>query len=317
MFPNVSYWNRATPLLLLVLSACASTSESGEGDGGGVGAPPVIDTVTALTFANAGNDLMGITLHTVFSNQSFATPNPFALPNLAAAPVRVASACVPVTTGVDTSGLAIDSDGDGTPDDFTVDYGAGCTEIDSSGSALTFSGRYELKDTGHGILDYAYVPNELAAMVRDTATGHFFRQSVTAVETAHFIPDHATHQLDVTREVTFWEGADTVQVLVHTLAGSTFDPAPGAEFVRHGRLPEGTLHFGAEITFQDFSVAGEPIRFVYSTPTPIHLSHACPTGIDAGELFGAFRGDSRVGIRFTWDGCVPGTLHLFGITGGS
>ncbi len=314
MLPSVTYWKSPFSLLLaLGLSACASTSESGEGEG----APPVIDTVTTLTFANTGNDLMGITLHTVFSNQSSATPNPFALPNLAAPAVRVASTCVPITTGVDTSGLAIDSDGDGTPDDFTVDYGAGCTQIDSSGTALTFSGRYELKDTGHGILDFSYAPDDLSAMVRDTATGHFFRQSVTAVETAHFIPDHATHQLDVTREVTFWEGADTVHVLIHTLAGSTFDPALGAEFVRHGRLPEGTLHFGAEITFQDFGVGGEPIRFVYSTPTPIHLSHACPTGIDAGELFGAFRGDDRVGFKFVWDGCVPGTLSLFGISGGA
>lgn len=330
MFRCAACWKSAVSLLLaLGLSACAGASDMGDDDDGGAGPIPVIDSATVLTFANAANDLVGITLHTVYSDQELATPNPFLLPNFVAGPARVtgvmASAaqrmvrfstnCVPVTTGVDTLGHAIDSDGDGYPDDFTVDYGAGCTQIDSTGIAFTFSGRYELKDTGNGVLDFSYTPTELAAMARDTTTGHFFRQRVTSVESAHFTPSHAAHQMNVTREITTWSGGDTVHVLIHTILASTFDPAVGSAFSNGGRLPAGTLDLAGELTFRDIGAGADSVRFVYSTPTPIHLSFACDTGIDAGELLGLFLGDERVGFRFTWPGCVAPGLQLFGVTG--
>ena len=227
---------------------------------------------------------------------------------------QAASPCDPVTTGVDTLGLAIDSDGDGIPDDFTIDFGAGCTQVDSSGQAFTFSGGYELKDTGDGILDFSYTPTDLSAMVRDTVTGHFFRQRVTAVGSAHFTPSHAAHQMDATREVTTWSGGDTVHVLIHTLAGSTYDPDAGSVFSRHSGLQQGTLGFVAVLTVRDVSAGADSVRFIFSTPTPIHIAFSCGTGIDTGRLQGLLENAATVGFRFTWGACGDPLFEMFGTT---
>jgi hypothetical protein len=316
-------------LLALALAACADPIGMGDGDGGGGGGgeAPVIDSATMLSFANAASALMQTTLHTVYSDQGLETPDPFLLPSLAAMPrgiagalsvraapiARAASPCPPVTTGVDTLGLAIDSDGDGIPDDFTADFGAGCT-FNDGGQEITWSGGYRLQDTGSGVLDFSYTPTDLSAMERDTATGFFFRQSVTSVESAHFTPSHAAHQMDATREITAWTGGDTLHVVIHTLEGSTYDPDAGSIFSRHSRLQQGTLGFGAVFTVHDLGAGTDSVRFVYSTPTPIHIAFDCGTGIDAGKLQGLLEGDARVGFRFVWTGCITPAPELFGTT---
>ncbi|HEX7918954.1 MAG TPA: hypothetical protein VF454_06080, partial [Gemmatimonadales bacterium] len=183
-----------------------------------------------------------------------------------------------------------------------------------SGVAFTWSGGYRLQDTGNGLLDFAYTPVDLSAMARDTATGSFFRQRVTAVETAHFSAAHAAHQMDVTREITTWSGGDTVHVVIHTVLASTYDPTAGSSFARHGRLPQGTLGFAAVLTFHDLGAGADSVRFVFSTPTPIHTSFDCGTGIDAGVLQGLLEGDDRVGFRFSWPGCGTQLFEMFGTT---
>lgn len=313
---------------LALLAACGE--DGAPGDGGGPPdppPPPVADSATVRTFADGANALMQSTLHQVFSNQQFGTPDPFLLPEVApppglagvlgvrGSPRRVAAAhCVPVVTGIDTSGFAIDSDGDEIPDDFSIDYGAGCTELDSLGNAFTFSGGYRLQDIGNGILDFSYTPTDLTAMVRDTLTGHFVRQRVTSVETAHVTAGHAAHQMDATREVTIWAGGDTLHALIHTVEGAVYDPDAGSSFTRHGRLQQGTLALVAVVTFRDLRAGTDSVRFVYSTPTAIHTSFDCGTGIDAGRLLGLLEGDERVGFRFTWTGCITPIPELFGTT---
>src|SRR5437868_5931109 len=138
--------------------------------------------------------------------------SPYSVLHVAVA--RAAGPCPPVTTGIDTLGLAIDSDGDGIPDDFTADFGPGCSFLDG-GTEFTWSGGYRLQDTGDGVLDFSYTPTDLSAMARDTATGHFFRQRVTAAESAHFTAAHAAHQMDVTREITASSGGATLHGLIH------------------------------------------------------------------------------------------------------
>lgn len=330
MSRGLTRWYTLLLPLSLALAACGDPAGMDDGDDGGEdpGPMPVADSATMTTFANAAVALVQVSLHSVYSDQHFATPNPFQLPSLVALPpglegvlgghpgavARVSTACVPVTTGLDTAGLAIDTDVDGTPDDFTADFGAGCTQSDGAGGELTFSGRYELKDIGNGLLDYAYIPDHLAAMIRDTATGHFFRQQVTAHEEAHFSASHASHQIALTREITTWSGGDTVHVLLYTNGASTFDADPGAEFARLGRLPQGTLHFTSEFIRDDVGAGTDSLRFVYTTTTPIHVAFACDTGIDAGQLQGLIEGDVRVGFRYSWEGCVTPALELFGTT---
>lgn len=314
---------RITPLLLLLLAACGE-----EGRGGDVTGPPdppplpVIDSATVLRFTGTAHGQMQAILHTIYGGQDLGTPNLFLLPSLGApagvegvAPRRAAAreGCTPAQTGLDSLGVAIDSDLDGVPDDNTVDFGPGCSFLDG-GLEYTFSGKYRLRDPGGGVMDWEYTTTALAAKVRDTLTGDFFRQEVSGTETAHFSAAHAAHQMDVTLEITSRSGIDSTHLSLRTLEASTYDPTAGSTFQLHGSLPQGTLGLGAELTFRDLAAGADPRRFVLSTPVPIHTSFSCDSGIDGGKLLGLFEGDDRVGFRLTWPACGNAVLEVFGTT---
>lgn len=317
---------RPTPLVAFLsslllgagLAACVH-------DGGPVDRPdplplPVIDSARVFDFASTAENRMQGLLHTVYGGQHLGTPNPFLLPPLGAPReataqrfAAAASACVPVQTGVDTNGVAIDSDVDGVPDDVSVDFGAGCTVFDG-GLEFTFSGMYRLRDPGSGIMDWEYTTTSLAAQVRDTLSGAAFRQQVTGTETAHFSASHAAHQMDVTLEVQSGNGTDSAHVALRTRTASTYDPTAGSSFQLHGSLPQGTLGLAAELIFRDLAAGADSQRFVITTPVPVHTAFACGSGIDAGVLEGLFEGDERVGFQFTWPGCGAPFIQVFGTT---
>jgi hypothetical protein len=309
------------PFFALALPA-ALLSAGCDHDGGPSDPPPLpaIDSTTVLAFAGTSSNQMQGIIHGVFSGQDLATPNPFLLPDLGAAPaapvfsaVRAIAACAPVQTGVDSDGVAIDTDLDGVPDDNTVDFGSGCSILDG-GLEYTFSGKYRLRDQEVGLKDWEYVTTALAARVRDTLTGDFFRKEVSGTESAHFSPGHAAHQMDVVLKVASRSGADSGHVTLRTLTASTYDPTSGSSFVLGGTLPQGTFGFAAELTFRDIVAGGDSLRFVIATPTPIHTSFGCASGIDAGQLRGLFEGDTRVGFRYTWPGCGAPLFEEFGTT---
>lgn len=280
----------------------------------------MIDSAKVLAFAGTTNQQMQGIIHGVFSGQDLATPNPFDLPATAAArsgpslaPAAAIAACAPVQTGVDSEGIAIDSDRDGIPDDNTVDFGPGCSFLDG-GIEYTWSGKYRLRDAETGLKDWEYVTTALAAKARDTLTGNFVRQEVTGTESAHFTGAHAAHLMDVTEEVSSRSGSDSTHYSLRTLTASTYDPGAGPGFVLGGTLPQGTFGFAAQLTFRDLAAGGDSLRFVITTPTPIHISFDCGSGIDAGQLLGLYEGDARVGFRTAWPVCGTRTVELFGTT---
>lgn len=308
--------------LLPVLAAC--------GADGGPNAPtpaPIADSATVEQFSGLSLSAMQVVLHQVYGGQHFATPDPFLLPALApglsaarglALPLdrlmaRVSTVCKPVVAGVDSLGLAIDSDGDGTPDDFTADYGAGCVEP-ADGVEYTFSGKYRLRDTGNGLFDVEYTTTDLAAMVRDTATGDFIFQRVSGSESTHLSATHGVNQVDVVREVQVRVGADSGHVTLRTLAQSTFDPDGGSHFEAHGSLPQGSFGLQGELTFHDLQQGSDSVRFTLASTTPVHLAFACGTGIDGGALRGLLEGDARVGFRVSWGSCDQPAFEIFGTT---
>lgn len=304
-------------LVAFVLTAAACGRDEGPEDPIPV---PSIDSATVLAFAGTTSNQMQGIIHGVFSGQDLATPNPFLLPDLSAprtasafSAAAASAACTPVQTGVDSDGVAIDTDLDGVPDENSVDFGPGCSFVDG-GLEYTFSGKYRLRDQGTGLKDWEYVTTALAAKVRDTLTGEFFRQEVTGSESAHFNPGHAAHQMDIVLEVASRSGAESTHVTLRTLTASVYDPTAGSSFVVNGTLPQGTLGFAAELTFRDIAAVDDSIRFVIATPVPIHTSFACMTGIDAGQLRGLFEGDERVGFRYLWPGCGAPTFEIFGAT---
>lgn len=310
-------WSFLT-LALAILAACGD--DGGPADPPGPLPLPAIDSAGIFAFASTTENLMQKVLHTVLSGQSLGTPNPFLLPSLG--PTQVASAvplgravqvCSPAQTGVDSLGIAVDSDVDGVPDDNSVDFGPGCSFLDG-GLEYTFSGKYRLRDPGGGIMDWEYTTTALTAQVRDTLTGDLFRQRVSGSESAHFTAGHAAHQMDVTLEVAQRSGADSAHVTLRTLTASVYDPTAGSSFQLHGTLPQGTLGFAAELTFRDLAAGADSQRFVITSPTPVHTAFACGSGIDGGVLEGLFEGDERVGFQFTWPGCGAPFIQVFGTT---
>ena len=309
------------PSLLVIpilLGACAERSVAPT-------APPAIDSTTLAQFAGTGNALVENLLHTVYGGQQFATPNPFILPALPAAPMGLApaprgapalaaAACVPTRTGIDTLGQAIDSDGDGTPDDFTVDYGAGCSQSGGGSVIFTFAGKYEQQEAAGAVAGFGFTTDHLSAQERDTATGHFARQEVTGSETAHFAATSATHQMDVTFGVASWAGGDSSSVILRTITTSSYVPDGGTTFQLHGSLPQGTFQLDGQLIFTDLHARTDSLRMMISTPTPLHTSFGCATGIDGGVFQGLLEGDRRVGFRFTWNGCGAPVVERFGAT---
>lgn len=308
---------RSTLFLLIpfALGACAERSVAPT-------IPPAIDSTTLAEFVGTGSALTQDLLHTVYGGQQFATPNPFILPALSAAPSAIsmpqpgapalaAAVCVPTKTGVDTLGQAIDSDGDGTPDDFTVDYGAGCSQS-SGGTVFTFAGKYEQQEAAGSVAGFGFTTTHLSAQGRDTATGHFVRQEVTGSETAHFAALNATHQMDVSYAVASWSGGDSSAVVLRTIATSSYTPDGGTTFQLHGTLPEGSFQLDGVLLFTDVHAGTDSLRMVLSTPTPLHTSFDCVTGIDAGVFQGLLEGDPRVGFRLTWHGCASPVVEKFG-----
>lgn len=312
---------RSFPALIvpLLLGACADRSVAPTLPND----PPAIDSVTLAQFAGSGNGLVQDLLHSVYGGQQFATPNPFILPPVSVAPAGLpalrgapaasAAACVPTLTGVDTAGHAIDSDADGTPDDFTVDYGAGCSQP-SGGEIITFAGSYRQQEAAGSVAGFGFSTDHLSAQARDTATGHFVRQEVNGSETGHFAATSATHQMDVTLAVGSWSGGDSSAVILRTLATSGYVPDGGATFQLHGSLPQGTFHLDGALIFTDLHAGPDSLRMVLSTPTPLHASFDCVTGIDAGVFQGLLEGDPRVGFRLTWNGCGSPVVEEFGAT---
>ena len=107
------------------------------------------------------------------------------------------STCTPTETGVDDLGNPIDSDGDGIPDNYTVNFGSACVDEDTAGTQrMTFSGAIHIQDSGLGFFSFSLGLSNLGLKFEDPTTGDFTKVGLNGTEAAQFaaaLANHATH----------------------------------------------------------------------------------------------------------------------------
>ncbi|HTK55903.1 MAG TPA: hypothetical protein VL295_03715 [Gemmatimonadales bacterium] len=231
------------------------------------------------------------------------------------------SECVPTITGYNAAGDLIDSDGDGIPNDYKVDYGDACvSEIDGGIVRVTISGSRRLQDTDQGFRSFRVTTTDFVILVEYLDTDVVHRLELTGLEAASFSAAGAhyaqaatvkEHAVDPKAGI----DADTYRQIIET---AEFLPASGQALALHAPLPEGTLTYQADLGHMDPVDPLVPTRLFYhftiATPTALHYTPGCNGGdFTAGALHGKLNGGEETGFHLSWNGCTAlPTRELFG-----
>lgn len=222
------------------------------------------------------------------------------------------SECIPVITGYTAAGDLIDSDGDGIPNDYKVDYGDACiSEVDGGVVRLTISGSRRLQDTDLGFRSFKVTTDDLVIVVEyvDTHVVHTIQLSGTeegsfAATGAHYaqVATIREHSLDPR------SGIDDDRYRRLSESGE-FVPAAGLSLTLRAPLPEGTLTYQADLGHMDpiDPVVDERLfyHFAMATTTSLQYSPTCNGGdFVAGVLRGKLNGGEDTGFQLTWNGCT-------------
>lgn len=222
--------------------------------------------------------------------------------------------CVPTITGVDSNGVAIDSDNDGIPDDYKLDYGSACVSEDSAGTLRsTQSGSFRLQDIDNGFFSYGVTLDHERIKVENLATGAVQISTVNGFESASFADTGAHRLLVLDGTAKLVAGAN-----VHEHSGGfvrrvDFTADTGGVLTLGGSLPAGTLTFVAERQEVN-AFDGRNYSYFIRTPVSLHFVPGCAYQFDAGSLRGILNRNEAIGFQFTWSGCAQPTLDIFGDT---
>lgn len=336
----------------LVAAAASFALAACGGSDGGPSFTTAVDSATMDEVASSAYELVGTTFENVFlggepgiplpevsSGATPATPAartmayigrvermialrhpnqlPSAAPGLGIRMSAPFSECNPTETGVDELGDWIDTDGDGIPDDYTLNFGSACVEEDSAGvSRTTFSGSIRFQDSNIGLYSFKVTINHFKVVFLDIASGDNEQVSLNGSESFNATAALASHALNWSEGLAFTSGANHFAITFSDNETSTFDPDDGQSIAMGDPLPDGVFDLDA-----DYRIVGENsggdipgnFRMVLSTPTPLHYTMACD-GIVAGVFRGLFSGNETVGFTATWAGCGDPTVDLFGYT---
>jgi hypothetical protein len=235
------------------------------------------------------------------------------VPQLAGLQAVSWSECTPTITGYDGGGILIDSDGDGIPNDYKVDYGDACvSEVEGGVVRLTISGSRRLQDTGVGFRSFRLTTTDFVILVEYVDTDVHHRVELSGVEEGSFAPSAAHYSRSVTvREHTFDPKApadvDRYRRIVET---GEFVPAEGSALALGAPLPAGTLTYQADLGHLDHDDPLVPghlfYHFTMATPTALEYSPSCNEGdFVAGALRGKLNGGEEAGFQLSWNGCTP------------
>jgi hypothetical protein len=226
------------------------------------------------------------------------------------------SECHPVITGYDGEVLR-DTDGDGIPNDYKVDYGAACVTASDVDPFLrvTISGYRRLQDDGHGFRSFRATVKDLVLLVEYLGTGAVYRAVLNGTETGSFAAGGATYATDVT--ITEFRTAPEEpdrEWFRHVGIGLAFTPGAGKSLALKGLLPDG------DVAFQGGMQQVEPealdriwYDFALDTPTLLQWDPGCNGGdFTAGVFRGRYRGEDSTGFQLTWESCGEGVRELFG-----
>ena len=332
----------ATALLALALAAC------GGGKDGGPTFVNSADSTTIAALADQSNNIISASFSNTFQNGNPAIPLPakgattaqkaalayatyqrvagiltggrgVAVPAPAVGPFASSpfSECTPTETGVDSLDNPIDTDADGVPDNYKVDFGSACTSEDSAGTHRTVvSGYLQFQDVGTGFYTFKVTIGHLKFVFTDLTTGNSSTVAINGSETFDAAAALASHSLSYTLgETEHATGNPDVTFTIDDNEHSTFDPDNGSSLSQGNPLPNGVLDMNVDLRFLGASgVTANPgnFRMLLDTPTPVHYNTACGSNIDAGQLRGLLNGQGTVGFTATWSSCADPVVVIFG-----
>lgn len=281
---------------------------------------PVVGEPLVLTY-DQGTPVAAHTMVIRFLARAIASGSrPLAVRGPVAVPLfrslSPSSTCVPTISGIGPDSLPIDSDEDGVPDDWKIDYGTGCADLDSAGThGIIYEGSVEFLDTGVGFKSgKAIITGFRATTIGQEAFGTVVNWT-EGTETFDFTPNRMTDVMHLKFGQTIPGSADHWDNRVE----ASFVPDPGNALALGAPLPTGDFTYDGDvrhiIDHDDYGSVVPTYRMKVHTTDPLHLNTGCNGFVDAGQLEGWLNGDPQVGFRATFPGCgEPYVTEVFGAT---
>lgn len=294
---------RLLPPLLILLAACH------QGATGPSGFPPLTDSAAAAL--GKETPPFSYAMLAIFQQHGVAPPI-FVHSLEASGPAAPAltdsvlsSGCHPALSGaLDSTGVPLDSDHDGIPDDLTATYSrATCTLVDSvDGTTEWFSGTIHFHDDP-GLYAFHWQADFVDHVDRGAAA--FTERHTIGVETATLFSDHMETEASHTVGVTFAHDGISGAANYKESWTATYLPDGGGPLVPGALIPSGQILFTG--TFE----AAEPAHdrggsFTIWTAEPIYYSTGCGLRYPAftsGVIAGRLVGDTATAFTATFTGC--------------
>lgn len=338
------------PFLLALLAACfgTETSES-TGNSGSIGDPSFAESVDSMRLSILADQGVGLAMNAITFSMADGDPlvlwygeptpaaahamamgylqqavrrgaedGPASAASMAFRSLSALSTCTPTITGIGPDSLPIDSDADGVPDNWKIDYGARCFDgIIGAKRGTTYQGSIEFRDTGLGLKSArAIVKGFRVTEVGNEDWGTLITWA-DGDETVIFTPTLVTDTLRLVAGQSIPHSDSYFRQNFVT----TFVPDSGKIVALGAPLPTGLVELEGtfEIVYDPFDASAAEIRPNYrmtlSTSSPVHLNFGCNGWVDAGTLVGRLNGDPEIGFQATVAGCGLGFgKEIFGAT---
>lgn len=235
-------------------------------------------------------------------------------------PFRVSAVCEPTETGVDEFGVPIDTDGDGVPNDYTLNFGSACVET-SGDATYTYSGSIRIRDVA-GLFAYRLDLNNLKLRYADPSG--FEQILMDGFESAVYASTAITHQTDATYAISYQYddavvvGPQPVAIVSGSIAftykeNTAYDP--DGTITIDAPIPNGTL--SGDLDYRIIASGEEgtgAFRFTMATTQALAIDNTSCYGPTDGTIVGDLNGDADIGFTIDWSACNTYTVTTRGTT---
>lgn len=223
--------------------------------------------------------------------------------------------CAPLITGEDSTG-PIDTDHDGIPDDWKIDWGPNCVTFDSVQNVrMTLAGSTRVQDTGLGFFSYKVTETHSLVRTEWLNDGSKIEGTADGMEEGVFADTGAVRTVHLATTTSQTDSSGTLKSALEVTKADLFHPDSGVFLALGAQLPAGNFSYDADFKIVN-AESGLPnagnYHLVFSTPTLLHHLPACAYAFDSGIFRGLLNGDATIGFDYTWNGCAAPVLTLFG-----
>jgi hypothetical protein len=239
-------------------------------------------------------------------------------------PFRVSAECqADISGALDSLGAPLDTDEDGVPNDMTISFPAGCTEVDGD-ITYTYSGSFRFRDVA-GLYGIRMDVNNLRFRAEDASGYEQF--TADGDETLVYSSSAVTHEVDMTQSARLHatgavtgamaSAAFTLDESFRWIEDAAYDP--DGTIALESDIPNGDLTFTIDMRLQLFATDGEEseeyaFRFTMATTDPLAIDNVTCYGPTDGTIVGDLNGNDAVGFTINWSACDTYVVTVRGTT---